>query len=101
MTPNPKDDLEWDDLCQEDQDFIESVTKFAENNEMDANTIIARIESIRETQRQQMAQKILRRLSFRQQKINALWISTKLKEYEYAKMVLQEEIEYIKKRLGQ
>lgn len=56
MTPKPKDDLEWDDLCQEDQDFIKAITKFAESSEIDANEIIARIESIRETQRQQTAQ---------------------------------------------
>jgi len=37
---------EWDDLCQQDQEFIESITKYAESSEMDANIIIGRMESI-------------------------------------------------------
>ena len=41
--------------------------------------------------------KILKRLRYRQAKITNLWINTRLKEYEYAKMVLEEEITLIAK----
>jgi len=41
--------------------------------------------------------KILKRLRYRQTKIRNLWMATKLKEYEYAKMVLEEEITLIAK----
>jgi len=41
--------------------------------------------------------KILKRLKYRQTKIRNLWMATKLKEYEYAKMVLEEEITLIAK----
>ena len=40
---------------------------------------------------------ILKRLRYRQAKITNLWINTRLKEYEYAKMVLEEEITLIAK----
>jgi len=43
--------------------------------------------------------KILKRLRYRQTKIRNLWMATKLKEYEYAKMVLEEEIRIIEQEL--